>query len=135
MALPLVVLSDALRAGLWRRSGGADIARRRRGRVVAPPVVLVALLAPLTVGWDVAADVAAKAAIGVVAAVLLGATTAFPALVRGLEALRLPRLMVLIAALMYRYLFVVVAEVGRMRDALASRAYAPRHALQAPWLQ
>src|SRR5699024_10997705 len=55
----------------------------------------------------------------------------FPALLRGLEALRLPHLLVLIAGLMYRYLFVVVGEVMRMRAALASRAYAPRTALQA----
>jgi cobalt/nickel transport system permease protein len=103
----------------------------QRGRIVLLPVAFVALLAPLTSGWEVAAGVAAKASIGVVAAVLLGATTAFPALLRGLEALRLPRLMVLIAGLMYRYLFVIVGEVGRMRDALASRAYRPRHALQA----
>jgi cobalt/nickel transport system permease protein len=122
-AAALVVIAACARvpaATIWRRA-----------RIVVLPVALVALLAPLTGGWEVAADVAAKAGIGVVAAVLLGATTAFPALLRGLEALRLPRLMVLIAGLMYRYLFVIVEEVGRMRDALASRAYRPRHALQA----
>ena len=43
----------------------------------------------------------------------------------------MPRLFVLIAAFMYRYLFVIVEEVERMRTALASRAYRPRHALQA----
>lgn len=104
-----------------------------RGRIVLLPVALVALAAPLarSGGWEIAAGVAAKASIGVVAAVLLGATTAFPALLRGLEALRLPRLMVLIAGLMYRYLFVVVGEAARMRAALASRAYRPRTALQA----
>ena len=31
---------------------------------------------------------------------------------------------------MYRYLFVIVDEVRRMRAALAARGYAPRHALQ-----
>ena len=103
----------------------------QRGRIVLLPVALVALIAPLTSSWEVAAGVAAKASIGVVAAVLLGATTAFPAMLRGLEALRLPRLMVLIAGLMYRYLFVITEEVGRTRDALVSRAYRPRHALQA----
>jgi cobalt/nickel transport system permease protein len=103
----------------------------RRARVVLAPVALVALVSPLAGGWEVGAGVAAKAAIGTVAAVLLGATTAFPALLRGLEALRLPRLMVLIAGLMYRYLFVIVEEAARMRTALVSRAYAPRTALQA----
>jgi cobalt/nickel transport system permease protein len=119
----------------------------RRGRVVAAPVALVALVAPLarTGGWaehigplavhqaglEASGGVAAKAVIGVVAAVLLGATTAFPALLRGLEALRAPRLLVLIAGLMHRFLFVVADEARRTRAALASRGYRPRHALQA----
>jgi len=64
-----------------------------------------------------------------VTAVLLNATTPFPAVLRALEALRVPRLLVLIAAFTYRYLFVVVAEAGRVRAGLASRAYDPRHAL------
>jgi cobalt/nickel transport system permease protein len=102
-----------------------------RGRIVLVPVLLVAAVAPLAGDLEVAAGVAAKATIGAGAAVLLGATTAFPALLRGLEALRLPRLMVLVAALMYRYLFVVAGEAMRMRDALASRGYRPRTALQA----
>jgi cobalt/nickel transport system permease protein len=48
-----------------------------------------------------------------------------------LERLRAPRLLVLIAGFMYRYLFVVAAEVARMRTALGARGYRPRHALQA----
>jgi cobalt/nickel transport system permease protein len=119
----------------------------RRTRVVLPLVVFVAAfvpfvrpggttwsLGPLTVseaGLAVLASVTAKATIGTVSAVLLGATTPFPAVLRALEALRVPRLLVLIAAFTYRYLFVVLAEVGRLRAGLVSRGYAPRHALQA----
>ena len=61
---------------------------------------------------------------------LLGATTAFPAMLRGLEAMRVPRLFVLIAAFMYRYLFVVGAEVRRMRTALAARGFKRAHAVR-----
>jgi cobalt/nickel transport system permease protein len=119
----------------------------RRARVVLPLVLFVAAfvpflrpggaehhLGPLTVsdaGLAVLAAVAAKAAIGTVSAVLLGATTSFPSVLRGLEGLRVPRLFTLIAAFMYRYLFVIVEEVHRMRIALAARAYRPRHVLQA----
>jgi cobalt/nickel transport system permease protein len=119
----------------------------RRSRVVLPLVLLVALfvpfvrsggraydLGPLTVhedGLRTFAAVAAKATIGTVSAVLLGATTSFPGVLRGLEAMRVPRLLVLIAAFMYRYLFVIVEETGRMRAALAARAYRPRTALHA----
>lgn len=119
----------------------------RRARIVLPLVLFVAIfvpflrpggaayeLGPITVheaGLVVLGAVAAKATLGVLSAVLLGATTSFPAVLRGLEALRVPRMFVLIASFMYRYLFVIVEEVGRMRAALAARAYRPRHVLQA----
>jgi cobalt/nickel transport system permease protein len=119
----------------------------RRGRIVLAPVIAVALvvplvrsggetwsLGPLTVheaGLEVLAGVAAKALIGTFAAVLFGCTTTFPAALRGLEALHVPRVLVLIAQMMYRYLFVLVEELGRLRLALAARAYKPRTALQA----
>lgn len=117
-----------------------------RASVVLPLVLFVAVfvpfvregdpvdLGPLTVseqGLATLATVSAKAILGTLSAVLLGATTSFPDVLHALERLRAPRLLVLIAAFMYRYLFVIVEEVGRMRAALAARGYAPRHALQA----
>ncbi|MDP2711878.1 MAG: cobalt ECF transporter T component CbiQ [Solirubrobacteraceae bacterium] len=118
----------------------------RRVRFILPLVLLVAVFVPfvrsggdswafgpLTIhqaGLEVLGAVSAKALIGTVGAALLGATTTFPSVLRGLEAMRMPRLLVLIAAFMYRYLFVIVEEAGRMRAALVSRGYAPRNALQ-----
>jgi cobalt/nickel transport system permease protein len=115
IVLPLVLLAGVLLP--FVRTGGAAIG-----------------LGPLTVhaaGLEICATLAAKATIGTLSAALLGATTSFPAVLRGLEALRMPRLPVLIAAFMYRYLFVIAGEAGRMRAALLSRGYSPRHALQA----
>jgi cobalt/nickel transport system permease protein len=119
----------------------------RRARIVLLPVLAVALtvpfvrtggataeIGPLTAheaGAAVMLAVALKAAIGVTSAVLLGATTAVPDLLRALERLRLPRLLVLIAALMHRYAFVLAAEARSMRAALAARGWRPRTALQA----
>jgi cobalt/nickel transport system permease protein len=118
----------------------------RRVRVVLPLVLFVAVfvpfvrkgdpvdLGPFTVseqGLATFATVSAKAILGTFSAVVLGATTSFPDVLYALERLRAPRLLVLIAAFMYRYLFVIVDEVSRMRAALAARGYAPRHALQA----
>jgi cobalt/nickel transport system permease protein len=119
----------------------------RRARFVLPLVLLAGVflpfvrhggeqlaLGPLTVheqGLQVFAAVAIKATIGTVSAVLLAATTTFPSVLRGLEAMRVPRLLVLTASFMYRYLFVIVEETGRMRSALAARAYRPRTALHA----
>ena len=119
----------------------------RRIRFILPLVLLAAIflpffrtggadyeLGPLTVyeqGLETFAAVTLKATIGTLSAVLLGATTTFPQVLRGLELMRAPRLLVLIAAFMYRYLFVIVEEFGRMRAALSSRAYRPTNALQA----
>ncbi|HET6548340.1 MAG TPA: energy-coupling factor transporter transmembrane component T, partial [Solirubrobacter sp.] len=91
-------------------------------------------LGPITVsqqGLATLATVSAKAILGTLSAVLLGATTSFPDVLHALERLKAPRLLVLIAAFMYRYLFVIAGEARRMRAALSARGYAPRHALQA----
>jgi cobalt/nickel transport system permease protein len=119
----------------------------RRVRVVLPLVLLAGLLLPVVrpggrpfdlgpltlhqAGLEAFAAVAAKAAIGTASAALLGATTTFPDVLRGLAAMRVPRLLVLIAAFMYRYLFVIVEEAARMRAAVLARGYRPRHALHA----
>jgi cobalt/nickel transport system permease protein len=118
----------------------------RRVRFLIPLVLFVAVFLPFVRGGDqielgplslsqagLAAFVAVslKAVLGTLSAVLLGATTTFPSTLRALESLRVPRLFVLIAGFVYRYLFVVVDEVQRMRAALAARGYRPRSALQA----
>ena len=82
-------------------------------------------------GLAVLGTVAAKATIGTVSAVLLGATTSYPAVLRALESLRVPRAITVIAAFSYRYLFVLADEAARMRAALAARGYRPRTALGA----
>ena len=104
-----------------------------RVRIVLPLVLLTAVLLPLarSDGLAIFAEVAAKALIGTTSAALLAATTPFTAVLRGLEALRVPRLLVQIAAFMYRYLFVIAAELGRMRSALLARGYRPRHPFHA----
>jgi cobalt/nickel transport system permease protein len=137
-ALALAAIAAAARVGpgvLWTRA-----------RVVLPLVLFVAAFVPFLRGGqkiDVGplalsrdglttfAAVSSKALIGTVSAVLLGATTSFPDVLHGLERMRAPRLLTLIAAFMYRYLFVIGGEARRMRIALAARGYRPRHALQA----
>jgi cobalt/nickel transport system permease protein len=134
----LLVIACAARIGLgvvWSRA-----------KVVLPLVVFVALFVPFVRGGETVSigpldlsraglatfgTVSAKALIGTVSAVLLGATTSFPDVLHGLERMRAPRLLTLIAGFMYRYLFVIGGEVRRMRVALAARGYRPRHALQA----
>jgi len=117
-----------------------------RAKFVLPLVVFVAVFVPFVRGGETVDvgplalsreglttffGVSSKALIGTVSAVLLGATTTFPDVLHGLERMRAPRLLTLIAGFMYRYLFVIGGEVRRMRVALAARGYRPRHALQA----
>lgn len=119
----------------------------RRVRVVLPLVLMAAValpfvrsggqqwaLGPLTVhedGLTVLGGAAGKAAVGTVAAATLAATTSFPSLLAALERLRVPVLLVTIAGLTYRYLFVLGGEVQRMRQALAARCFRPRTAWHA----
>jgi cobalt/nickel transport system permease protein len=74
-------------------------------------------------GWNLLA----KGTLGVVASILLAATTDARALLMGLQRLRLPARLVEIAAFMVRYVEVVAAEMHRMRVARESRAFHARH--------
>ncbi len=71
------------------------------------------------------ATILLKSWISVQAAGLLIFTTRFHDLVHSLERLRLPRLMVLVIHLMYRYMAVLTDEASRMMRARASRAASP----------
>ncbi|HSI93281.1 MAG TPA: cobalt ECF transporter T component CbiQ [Jiangellaceae bacterium] len=110
--------------------------------VVEVPFVVFALLLPfvsmgpridalgmslsedgLLAGWNILA----KGTLGVVAAIVLAATTDARALLLGLQRLRLPARMVEIAAFMVRYADVVAGDLHRMRIARESRAFESRH--------
>ncbi|HYH33755.1 MAG TPA: cobalt ECF transporter T component CbiQ [Nocardioides sp.] len=112
-----------------------------RRMVVELPFVVFALLLPvvatgprteiLGVGLSEAGLVAAgvllvKGTLGVLAALTLAATTEPDDLLRGLQRLRLPDLLVQIMGFMIRYLDVVTDELGRMTTAMRSRGCEPR---------
>ncbi len=67
-----------------------------------------------------------KGTLGVLASLTLAATTEPQDLLRGLQRLRMPELIVQIMGFMIRYLDVVTAELGRMMTALRSRGCDPR---------
>ncbi|MBA7603783.1 Energy-coupling factor transporter transmembrane protein EcfT [subsurface metagenome] len=113
----------------------------RRSLVIIPFVVLIAIFIPFFKGGEVAGsyniwiwevtvtysglqvflNILAKAWLSILSLILLTATTRFSHLLKGLEQLRLPRVMVMILSFMYRYIFVLVDEVMRMRQARDSR--------------
>jgi cobalt/nickel transport system permease protein len=78
-------------------------------------------------GWNILA----KGTLGVVASILLSATSDLRDLLRGMERLKVPGLLVQIAMFMFRYLEVVTGEMGRMQVARDSRAFQGRSLRQA----
>jgi cobalt/nickel transport system permease protein len=108
----------------------------RRLAVALPFILLVGIFNPLldrTVmiefgglrisgGWVSFASILLRGLLCVSAAMVLIATTPVPRLAEALGALRLPRALVVQLLLLYRYLFVLADEAGRMRRARALRA-------------
>jgi len=130
-----LVLGAATAAGVGPR-------RLARGMLVEIPFVAFALLLPVVsggprvevLGLSLSADglavgggILAKATLSVLAATVLAATTDPRQLLRGLERLRLPQLLVQILTFMIRYADIVTAELRRMRIAREARGFRGRH--------
>jgi cobalt/nickel transport system permease protein len=144
-AWPLLAGCAALLAGVALAARVPAGVLGRRVLVVVPVVVLAAASLPFVhaggaeralgpvhvsdAGLTVFGTAVAKAAVGTLSAVLLAATTTVPAALEALRRLRAPALLVAIAGVTWRYVFVLAAEVGRMRAALAARGHRPRHLL------
>jgi cobalt/nickel transport system permease protein len=109
--------------------------------VVETPFVVFALMMPFVStgaqtqvwgatlserGLEAAVALLCKGTLGVVASLLLAATTEPRDILTGLERLRLPRQLVEITGFMIRYLDVATAELGRMRMARESRGFRAR---------
>jgi len=74
-------------------------------------------------GLQVLLNILIKAWLSILSLILLTSTTKLTNLLKGLEQLRMPRVMVMLLSFMYRYLFVLVDEVMRMRQARDSRNF------------
>lgn len=113
-----------------------------RRMVIEVPFVVFALVLPFValgervdvLGLSLSAggllggfNILAKGTSGVLAAILLSATTTPRDLVVGLQRLRVPGLFVTILSFMVRYLDVVVDDMRRMTLARAARGFEARH--------
>ena len=113
-----------------------------RRMVIEVPFLVFAVLLPFValgervdvLGLSLSADgllggfnILAKGTLGVLAAILLSATTTPRDLIVGLQRLRLPALFVTILSFMVRYLDVVVDDMRRMALARAARGFQARH--------
>jgi cobalt/nickel transport system permease protein len=115
----------------------------KRSLVIVPFVLFIAIFIPFfkpgevagsynILMWEISVtysglivlwNVVIKAWLSVLSLILLSSTTKFPELLKGLEQLRMPRVMVMILSFMYRYIFVLVDEVVRMKQARDSRNF------------
>jgi cobalt/nickel transport system permease protein len=74
-------------------------------------------------GLQVLGTILVKAWLSILSLILLASTTKITDLLRGLEQLRLPGVMVMVLSFMYRYIFILVDEVMRMKQARDSRNF------------
>ena len=115
----------------------------KRSLVVMPFVLMIAIFIPFIKEGEVAGsyniwlwqvsvtytglqvlwNVLIKAWLSILSLIWLTSTTKLPNLLKGLEQLGMPKVMVMILSFMYRYIFVVVDEVMRMRQARDSRDF------------
>jgi cobalt/nickel transport system permease protein len=115
----------------------------KRSLVVLPFVVLIAVFVPFFKegevavnfhiwswqvsvtysGLEVLRSILVRASLSIFSLVLLASTTRLTDLLRGLEQLHMPRVMVMLLSFMYRYVFVLVDETVRMKQARDSRSF------------
>ena len=115
----------------------------KRSLVIMPFVLLIAVFIPFFKEGEVAGsyniwlwqvsvtysglqvlwNILAKAWLSVLGLILLTSTTSMAKLLDGLERLRMPRVLIMILSFMYRYIFILVDEVMRMKQARDSRNF------------
>lgn len=71
-------------------------------------------------------NVVIKSCLGVFSIILLSSTTSFPQLIKGMEKLGSPKIFTMLASFMYRYSFILIDEVYRMKRARDSRCFGGR---------
>jgi len=115
----------------------------KRSLVIMPFVLMIAIFIPffkegevagsyniwlwqVTVthsGLQVLTNILVKSWLSILSLIWLTSTTKLTNLLNGLEYLRMPRVMIMILSFMYRYIFVLVDEVMRMKQARDSRNF------------
>jgi len=114
----------------------------KRSLVIVPFVLTIAIFIPffkkgqvaggysfgtlkLTVTYDglmILWNVSVKAILSILCTILLMTSTRFSDLLKALERLKFPNLFIMILSFMYRYIFVIVDELMKMRQAKAARS-------------
>lgn len=92
-----------------------------RSALVLPFTAAFSLMSWISGDAARAISILEKSYLSATAVLLVAATTPIPEFVRGLEAFRAPKLLLLVVQFLYRYLFVIAAEARDMRSAALLR--------------
>jgi len=137
LLIVLIAVGTAPTAGIWRTGAGfgalavasASLARLplvgvfTRSLAVLPFSLTFAVIVYVTGDAYQASALLIKSYISASFVLLLVSTTPLPHLLRGLERLGFPAMLVLVIQYLYRYLFVVSREAQHMRTAAISRGF------------
>ena len=72
-------------------------------------------------------NIIVKSTLSILLLVIATSTTTFPDFLKGLDMLRIPRLLVMLMSFMYRYIFVLIDEAGKLMRARSLRYFGSRY--------
>lgn len=93
---------------------------------VIPFVILIAVFIPFMKGRDgiiLFRGMVIRSYLSILCMTLLISSTKFTSLLKGLEQMRVPKIVIMIMSFMYRYLFLLIDEMQRMQRAKESRSF------------
>jgi len=99
----------------------------KRALVIIPFVLLIAIFLPFMktnqYGWLLFCNVMTKSLLALLATIMLSSTTKFHVLLKGFELLKCPKIIIMMLAFMYRYIFILTDEAHKMERARKSRYF------------
>lgn len=110
----------------------------KRSLVIIPFVLLVAIFIPflkedqISGGYNLSSNyskllifwnILIKSYLSVLSSIVLSSTTKFPMLLKGLESLKVPKVLIMILSFMYRYIFVLIDEAEKLERARNTRYF------------
>jgi cobalt/nickel transport system permease protein len=120
---PFVVIAGILLVAIASSAIPAGFIARRI-LLFEPFILVIAALSLLQPnGAMIFSSVVVKSTLSLTTLLLLANTTPFPELLGVLRAVRVPSLVITLLALMYRYLFILIDEIERMKVARVSRTF------------
>ena len=98
----------------------------KKSIVIIPYVILVAVFIPFikkSNGLLILWNITIKSFLSILSMIILSSTTKFPILLKGLEALHFPKILIILLSFMYRYIFILIDETMRMYRAWCGRYF------------